>query len=44
MTMTESQREAWEERAALIEYDYQPGISREEAERQARECMGEADE
>ncbi len=35
--MTESQREAWEERAAIAEYD--GGLSREEAERLAWECM-----
>lgn len=35
--MTESQREAYEERAAILEYD--AGLPRKEAERRAREMV-----
>lgn len=36
--MTDAQRELWAERAAVYEYD--GGLSREDAERRAREEVG----
>ena len=36
--MTEAQREQFEERAAILEFD--AGLSRDEAEKRAREMMG----
>lgn len=37
LTMTEAQRETYEERAAIMEYD--GGLSREQAEREAWACV-----
>jgi hypothetical protein len=38
--MTEDQREAWEERAAIIQYCTGAGMTRREAEQIASEQMG----
>ena len=38
--MTPDEHEEFEERAAIMEYD--GGLPREEAERRARECVGNA--